>query len=72
MCSNFHNFGVLLAKLTPRCSDPDLVVRQHGIDCVHKLLKIQHRYQGLLHIIDKPFEIINVNDTLTNTGKLHM
>lgn len=45
-CSNFHNFGVILAKLIPRCSDPDLVVRQCGIDCVHKVLKILQRYQG--------------------------
>ena len=48
ICSNFHNFGMILAKVIPRCSDPDLVVRQHAIDCVHTLMKIQQRYQGSL------------------------
>ena len=51
ICGNFHNFGIILAKLIPRCSDPDLPVRQHGIDAIHKLLKIQQRYQGRISLI---------------------
>ncbi|XP_061145513.1 maestro heat-like repeat-containing protein family member 1 isoform X2 [Syngnathus typhle] len=43
---SFHNLGALLGRLSPRCSDPQLVVRATAIDCVYILLYIQLRYEG--------------------------
>ncbi|XP_061806331.1 maestro heat-like repeat-containing protein family member 1 isoform X1 [Nerophis lumbriciformis] len=43
---SFHNFGALLGRLSPRCSDPHLVVRATTIDCIYILLSIQLRYEG--------------------------
>ncbi|XP_049585249.1 maestro heat-like repeat-containing protein family member 1 isoform X1 [Syngnathus scovelli] len=43
---SFHNLGALLGRLSPRCSDPQLVVRATAIDCVYLLLYIQLRYEG--------------------------
>ncbi|CAH1269548.1 MROH1 [Branchiostoma lanceolatum] len=42
----FSNHGTLLARLTPRCTDPSLTVRQVAIDCVQVVLKIGLRYEG--------------------------
>nr|XP_057909847.1 maestro heat-like repeat-containing protein family member 1 isoform X2 [Doryrhamphus excisus] len=44
---SFHNLGALLGRLSPRCSDPHLVVRTGAIDCIHTLLCIQLRYEGV-------------------------
>ncbi|XP_054638550.1 maestro heat-like repeat-containing protein family member 1 isoform X4 [Dunckerocampus dactyliophorus] len=43
---SFHNLGALLGRLSPRCSDPHLVVRTTAIDCIYTLLSIQLRYEG--------------------------
>eukprot|EP00058_Branchiostoma_floridae_P019456 XP_002604946.1 hypothetical protein BRAFLDRAFT_77203 [Branchiostoma floridae] len=42
----FSNHGTLLGRLTPRCTDPSLTVRQMAIDCVQVVLKIGLRYEG--------------------------
>ena len=40
------NLGIMLARLVPRCTDPDLQVRQQALDCIQTVLKINLRYQG--------------------------
>ncbi|KAM6282662.1 LOW QUALITY PROTEIN: maestro heat-like repeat-containing protein family member 1 [Porphyrio hochstetteri] len=42
----FYNLGVLVALLSPRCSDSLPGVRQRAVDCVYSLLCIQLCYQG--------------------------
>ncbi|KAG7475718.1 maestro heat-like repeat-containing protein family member 1 isoform X1 [Solea senegalensis] len=43
---SFHNFGALLGRLSPRCSDPHPAVRPAAVDCIYALLYIQLRYEG--------------------------
>ncbi|XP_061572342.1 maestro heat-like repeat-containing protein family member 1 [Cololabis saira] len=43
---SFHNLGALLGRLSPRCSDPNPVVRTAAVDCIYTLLNIQLRYEG--------------------------
>lgn len=46
---SFHNFGALLGRLSPRCSDPHQDVRLAAIDCIYTLLYIQLRYEGAFY-----------------------
>ncbi|XP_068999386.1 maestro heat-like repeat-containing protein family member 1 isoform X1 [Embiotoca jacksoni] len=43
---SFHNLGALLGRLSPRCSDPNAVVRAAAIDSIYTLLYMQLRYEG--------------------------
>ncbi|XP_069588269.1 maestro heat-like repeat-containing protein family member 1 isoform X3 [Ranitomeya imitator] len=42
----FHNLGILVGRLSPRCSDSLASIRQHTLDCIYALLYIQLRYEG--------------------------
>ncbi|KAM4029121.1 maestro heat-like repeat-containing protein family member 1 isoform 2-T2 [Anomaloglossus baeobatrachus] len=42
----FHNLGLLVGRLSPRCSDSLASIRQHTLDCIYSLLYIQLRYEG--------------------------
>ncbi|XP_040289128.1 maestro heat-like repeat-containing protein family member 1 isoform X2 [Bufo bufo] len=42
----FHNLGLLIGRLSPRCSDSLASIRQHTLDCIYYLLYIQLRYEG--------------------------
>ncbi|XP_038615875.1 maestro heat-like repeat-containing protein family member 1 isoform X1 [Tachyglossus aculeatus] len=42
----FHNLGVLLGLVAPRCSDSLATIRQPAVDCVYSLLCIQLSYEG--------------------------
>ncbi|XP_018079497.1 maestro heat-like repeat-containing protein family member 1 isoform X3 [Xenopus laevis] len=42
----FYNLGLLIGKISPRCSDSVASVRQHTVDCIYYLLYIQLRYEG--------------------------
>ncbi|XP_069811758.1 maestro heat-like repeat-containing protein family member 1, partial [Dendropsophus ebraccatus] len=42
----FHNLGLLMGRLCPRCSDSLASIRQHTLDCIYYLLYIQLRYEG--------------------------
>eukprot|EP00118_Oscarella_pearsei_P020078 m.216312 g.216312 ORF g.216312 m.216312 type:complete len:1058 (+) comp39860_c0_seq3:99-3272(+) len=44
---SFVNLGHLLARTTPRCTDPELSVRQNAIDAMQVLLRIAARYAGV-------------------------
>ncbi|XP_075705125.1 maestro heat-like repeat-containing protein family member 1 isoform X2 [Rhinoderma darwinii] len=43
---SFHNLGVVIGRLSPRCSDSLASIRQHTLDCIYHLLYIQLRYEG--------------------------
>lgn len=43
---SFHNLGLLIGRLSPRCSDSLASIRQHSLDCIYYLLQIQLRYEG--------------------------
>ncbi|KAM3929337.1 maestro heat-like repeat-containing protein family member 1 isoform 2-T4 [Leptodactylus fuscus] len=43
---SFHNLGLLIGRLSPRCSDSLASVRQQTLDCIYYLLYIQLRYEG--------------------------
>eukprot|EP00795_Rhopilema_esculentum_P001016 gene1016-15340_t len=43
----FSQLGLLLGKVLPRCTDPLVSVRKDSIDCIHILLNINDRYQGI-------------------------
>lgn len=43
---SFHNLGLLIGRLSPRCSDSLASIRQHSLDCIYYLLNIQLRYEG--------------------------
>ncbi|XP_053737649.1 maestro heat-like repeat-containing protein family member 1 isoform X2 [Synchiropus splendidus] len=43
---SFHNLGALLGRLSPRCADPNPLVRAAAVDCIYTLLYIQLRYEG--------------------------
>ncbi|XP_073418491.1 maestro heat-like repeat-containing protein family member 1 isoform X3 [Dendrobates tinctorius] len=42
----FHNLGILVGRLSPRCSDSLASIRQHTLNCIYSLLYIQLRYEG--------------------------
>lgn len=42
----FHNLGLLIGRLSPRCSDSLASIRQRTVDCIYYLLNIQLRYEG--------------------------
>ncbi|XP_072269283.1 maestro heat-like repeat-containing protein family member 1 [Pyxicephalus adspersus] len=42
----FHNLGLLIGRLSPRCSDSLASIRQRTLDCIYYLLYIQLRYEG--------------------------
>ena len=44
---HFASLGTLMATLVPRCSDPNVTVRQTSFDCVDLLLRISAKYEGL-------------------------
>ncbi|XP_056020899.1 maestro heat-like repeat-containing protein family member 1 isoform X2 [Ostrea edulis] len=44
--SKFTNQSTVIARLVPRCTDPDLEVRQLAIDCIYVSLKIASRIEG--------------------------
>ncbi|PIN96853.1 hypothetical protein AB205_0014590, partial [Aquarana catesbeiana] len=41
----FHNLGLLIGRLSPRCSDSLASIRQRTVDCIYYLLNIQLRYE---------------------------
>lgn len=43
----FSQLGVLLGGILPRCTDPAVAVRQDSLECIHILLNISDRYQGI-------------------------
>ncbi|XP_030076633.1 maestro heat-like repeat-containing protein family member 1 isoform X2 [Microcaecilia unicolor] len=43
---SFHNLGLLIGLLSPRCSDSLATIRQQTLDCIYYLLYIQQRYGG--------------------------
>jgi len=43
----FSQLGVLLGTILPRCTDPIVCVRQDSIECIHILLNINDRCQGI-------------------------
>ncbi|KAM6910364.1 maestro heat-like repeat-containing protein family member 1 isoform 1-T1 [Xenentodon cancila] len=65
---SFHNLGALLGRLSPRCSDPNAVVRTAAVDCVYTLLNIQLRYEGFsLDYKDEAVEgLLPLKDQLEN------
>ncbi|KAE8599954.1 hypothetical protein XENTR_v10017409 [Xenopus tropicalis] len=42
----FYNLGLLIGKISPRCSDSVASVRRRTVDCIYYLLYIQLRYEG--------------------------
>nr|XP_033790369.1 maestro heat-like repeat-containing protein family member 1 isoform X2 [Geotrypetes seraphini] len=42
----FHNLGLLIGLLSPRCSDSLATIRQQTLDCIYYLLYIQQLYGG--------------------------
>ncbi|XP_068093944.1 maestro heat-like repeat-containing protein family member 1 isoform X2 [Hyperolius riggenbachi] len=42
----FSNLGLLIGRLSPRCSDSLPLIRQRTLDCIYHLLYIQLRYEG--------------------------
>ncbi|XP_061166579.1 maestro heat-like repeat-containing protein family member 1 isoform X3 [Saccostrea echinata] len=44
--SKFTNESTVIARLVPRCTDPDSEVRQLAIDCIYISLKIASRIEG--------------------------
>ncbi|XP_043973781.1 maestro heat-like repeat-containing protein family member 1 isoform X1 [Gambusia affinis] len=67
---SFHNLGALLGRLSPRCSDPLLVVRGAAVDCIYTLLSIQLRYEGFsLDYRDEGVEgLLTLKEALENPG----
>ncbi|XP_069771217.1 maestro heat-like repeat-containing protein family member 1 isoform X2 [Narcine bancroftii] len=45
----FHNLGLLIGRLVPRCTDPVESVRRAALDSLLTLLCIQQRYAGFAH-----------------------
>jgi len=43
---NFQSFGAVMSWLVPRCSDPNVVVRQTSFSCVEIMLLISAKYEG--------------------------
>nr|XP_022339324.1 maestro heat-like repeat-containing protein family member 1 isoform X2 [Crassostrea virginica] len=44
--STFSNQSVVIARLVPRCTDPDVEVRKLAVDCIYVSLKIAARVEG--------------------------
>ena len=45
--SSFSSMGAVTGKVVCRCTDPDLMVRTLAVDCLHVLLKVALRYEGM-------------------------
>ncbi|XP_038067311.1 maestro heat-like repeat-containing protein family member 1 isoform X2 [Patiria miniata] len=43
---SFTNMGTLIGRLVPRCSDPDLTVRENTVQAIQIILRIDLLYQG--------------------------
>ncbi|XP_074645058.1 maestro heat-like repeat-containing protein family member 1 [Tubulanus polymorphus] len=61
------NAGSVLGYLVPRCTDPDLLVRQTSIDCVQIVLKIILKYEG--HSDDHHDKMVDALPTLKDRLK---
>ncbi|XP_046989834.1 maestro heat-like repeat-containing protein family member 1 isoform X1 [Schistocerca americana] len=44
--TKFSQTGIILGRIAPRCTDPDLKVRQKATDCVYLVLCLAARYEG--------------------------
>ncbi|XP_050312814.1 maestro heat-like repeat-containing protein family member 1 isoform X3 [Anthonomus grandis grandis] len=51
--STFRQTGVLLARVVPRCTDPNSVIRKVAVDCICLILSIAARYEGHMRDHDK-------------------
>ncbi|KAG9472874.1 hypothetical protein GDO78_016069 [Eleutherodactylus coqui] len=65
---SFHNLGILIGRLSPRCSDSLASIRQHTLDCIYYLLYIQMRYEGFApdHKDDQVEKLQTLRDGLLN------
>jgi hypothetical protein len=56
LCVYFQNITdfptecVILARLIPRCTDPDLKVRQTAMDCIQCTLRIAAKIAGIISV----------------------
>ncbi|XP_034336261.2 maestro heat-like repeat-containing protein family member 1 isoform X2 [Magallana gigas] len=60
--SNFSNQSSVIARLVPRCTDPDAEVRKLAVDCIYVSLKIASRVEG--HPADYKDTMIDALPTL--------
>ncbi|CAH1780505.1 unnamed protein product, partial [Owenia fusiformis] len=60
--TSFQHVSSLLGRLVPRCTDPELNVREAAIDCIHTALKILNRYAG--RGTDEPDQMVDALPTL--------
>ncbi|XP_030751328.1 maestro heat-like repeat-containing protein family member 1 [Sitophilus oryzae] len=49
----FHQTGMLLAKIVPRCTDPNNNIKRVAVDCIYLTLCISSRYEGHMRDHDK-------------------
>ncbi|KAK6184716.1 hypothetical protein SNE40_007128 [Patella caerulea] len=56
--SRFLNEGIFLARIIPRCTDPNNNIRQLAIDCIHTTLKIGQVYEGLKDAADQMIDAL--------------
>lgn len=50
--SRFEQSGFLLARVVPRCGDPNSAIRKVAVECVCTILCIAERYEGCSQSVD--------------------
>ena len=50
--SKFSQSGLILGRVVPRCTDPNMAVRKEAISCVQLVLSLAARYEGHMANLD--------------------
>nr|XP_022903178.1 maestro heat-like repeat-containing protein family member 1 [Onthophagus taurus] len=65
--STFGQTGLILARIIPRCTDPNKTARKVALDCVCLILSIAGRYEGKMRDHDKQLSnsLMHVQEQIT-------